>query len=346
MLKLFQHDHKPSFQSKVTMKTFVVLSLAIVATLALPKSPLNETWVQFKLTHQKEYSSPLEEIHRQAIFNENLVKIEEHNAKYARGEVTYTKAMNRFGDMTKEEFLAFVNRGKAQRPKISEKLRIPYVESKKPRADSVDWRLDAVSDIKDQGDCGSCWSFSATGALEGQLAIQKDLMVSLSEQNLVDCSRDYGNAGCNGGYMDSAFDYIHDNGIMKEDAYPYEGVDRDCRYDPSRSVTSLTGYYDLPSGSESALEDAVSNVGPIAVAIDATAELQFYYYGIFYDETCNETDLNHGVLVVGYDSESGQDYWIVKNSWGIRWGEQGYWRQARNRGNNCGIASQASYPTL
>ncbi|XP_044262269.1 procathepsin L-like [Tribolium madens] len=328
------------------MKTFIVLALAVVATLAVPQSPVHAKWAEFKLTHKKQYSSPIEELKRQAIFQDNLAKIEEHNAKYAKGEVTYTKAINQFGDLTKEEFLEYVNRGIATRPKLNEKLRLPYVKSGKPAAAEVDWRNSAVTEVKNQGQCGSCWSFSTTGAVEGQLAISGRGMTSLSEQNLVDCSSGYGNAGCNGGWMDSGFDYIHDNGIMSESAYPYTASDGSCRFDASKSVTSLSGYYDLPSGDESALQDAVANNGPIAVALDATDELQFYSGGVLYDTTCSPEALNHGVLVVGYGSESGSDYWIVKNSWGSGWGEQGYWKQARNRNNNCGIATAASYPAL
>jgi cathepsin L len=328
------------------MKTLLVLCLAFAATLALPKSPFQEQWSQFKLTHKKSYSSPIEEIRRQLIFKDNVAKIAEHNAKFEKGEVTYSKAMNQFGDMSKEEFLAYVNRGKAQKPKHPENLRMPYVFSKKPLAASVDWRSNAVSEVKDQGQCGSCWSFSTTGAVEGQLALQRGGLTSLSEQNLIDCSSSYGNAGCDGGWMDSAFSYIHDYGIMSESAYPYEAQGDYCRFDSSQSVTTLSGYYDLPSGDENSLADAVGQAGPVAVAIDATDELQFYSGGLFYDQTCNQSDLNHGVLVVGYGSDNGQDYWILKNSWGSGWGESGYWRQVRNYGNNCGIATAASYPAL
>ncbi|KAJ3641087.1 hypothetical protein Zmor_027607 [Zophobas morio] len=328
------------------MKTFIVLALVIVATLAAPKSPLHKKWADFKLTHKKQYSNPLEEVRRLAIFKDNLAQIEEHNAKYAKGEVTYSKAINQFGDLTKEEFLAYVNRGKATKPVKNEKLAKKWVPSKKPAAADVDWRGNAVTEVKDQGQCGSCWSFSTTGSVEGQLAINRGQLISLSEQNLIDCSTGYGNAACDGGWMDSAFNYIYDYGIMSESAYPYEAQLDNCRYDASQSVTSINGYYDLPSGDENSLANAVANNGPVSVAIDATDELQFYSQGIIYDSTCNDRDLNHGVLVVGYGSEGGYDYWIVKNSWGGGWGEGGFYRAIRNYGNNCGIATAASYPSL
>ncbi|XP_044262268.1 procathepsin L-like [Tribolium madens] len=328
------------------MKTFIVLALTVVAALGVPQTAVHQKWAEFKLTHKKQYSSPIEELKRKAIFQDNLAQIEEHNAKYAKGQVTYTKAINQFADMTKEEFMTYVNRGLATKPTKNEKLRLPFVKSDKPAAAEVDWRDSAVTEVKNQGQCGSCWSFSATGALEGQLAVEGKGLISLSEQNLMDCSSKYGNAGCDGGLMDSAFEYIQDFGIMSESAYPYTAKDGTCRYDASQSVTSISAYYDLPPEDEVSLQTAVANYGPIAVAIDATEGLQFYSGGIFQDETCDSTSLNHGVLAVGYGHEDGYDYWIIKNSWGSSWGEAGYFKLVRNYFNHCGVASQASYPVL
>jgi len=256
--------------------------------------------------------------------------------------------MNHFGDLSHAEFKAIYLTGLNFNLTKFRSSNVPIIRAgARPTDDSIDWRSKgAVTPVKNQGQCGGCWSFSATGAMEGCDAIASGTLPSLSEQNLIDCSSSYGNQGCNGGLMNNAFDYvIKNNGIDSESSYSYEAKDGKCRFKSSDVAGTISGYSNVASGDENALLTSLQS-GPVSVAIDASQNsFQFYTTGIYYEPACSSTDLDHGVLAVGAGSDSDGDYWIVKNSWGTTWGQEGYIWMARNRNNNCGISTSASIPS-
>jgi len=326
----------------------VLLGLVAVG-MALPlDSDLDSEWQAYKSYHTKKYSSSEESL-RRLIWEENLKRVALHNLEAAMGKHTYTLAMNEFADLSGEEFAKIVL-GSCVIPKRNSTgaatfLKSPFITL----PTSVDWRdKNLVTPIKDQKQCGSCWAFSTTGSLEGQHSKKTGKLVSLSEQQLVDCSGKFGNFGCMGGLMDNAFRYIKANGgIDTEASYPYEARDGHCRFKPADIGATVAGYTDVPEGDEAALTQAIAAVGPISVAIDASHfSFQLYHTGVYYEKRCSSTRLDHGVLAVGYGTEDGQDFYWVKNSWGVSWGQKGYIKMARNRKNNCGIATQASYPLV
>ncbi|GMP31405.1 hypothetical protein CsSME_00005632 [Camellia sinensis var. sinensis] len=306
---------------------------------------LYEEWLA---KHGKAYNSLGEKDKRFEIFKDNLKFVDEHNSENR----TYKVGMNRFADLTNEEYRSryLGTRTDAKRRFVKSKVGLSrryVVRGDEELPESVDWRTKgAVAPIKDQGDCGSCWAFSTVAAVEGLNKIKTGELIELSEQELVDCDRAY-DAGCHGGLMDYAFQFIIENGgIDSESDYPYLGVDGQC--DPTRNakVVSIDDYEDVPPFDELALKNAVAHQ-PVSVAIEASGRaLQLYLSGIFTGE-CGMA-LDHGVAVVGYGKENGVDYWIVRNSWGASWGESGYIRMERNvvatYTGKCGIAMQASYP--
>ncbi|XP_024969380.1 low-temperature-induced cysteine proteinase-like [Cynara cardunculus var. scolymus] len=301
-----------------------------------------ESWL---LKHGKTYNALGEKDRRFQIFKDNLRFIDDHNS----GDHTYKLGLNKFADLTNEEYRSTYTGIKT----IDAKRKQPKVKSDRyalrsgeALPESVDWReKGAITGVKDQGSCGSCWAFSTTGSVEGINQIVTGDLISVSEQELVDCDTSY-NEGCNGGLMDYAFEFIINNGgIDTEEDYPYTGRDGKCdTYRKNAKVVSIDGYEDVPVNDESALQKAVANQ-PIAVAIEAGGrDFQFYTSGIFTGQ-CG-TALDHGVLAVGYGSENGKDYWIVKNSWGDAWGESGFLKMERNIKDSvgkCGIAMEASY---
>jgi cathepsin L len=292
--------------------------------------------------HNKNYNCDMEFAYRLGVYRQNIQFIEEHN----RLNKGFTVSINKFADLTATEFGALYNGYRmTDRKSADVHTHNPMFEL----ADDVDWRTKgAVTAVKDQGQCGSCWAFSTTGSVEGAWAIAGKKLTSVSEQNLVDCSGSYGNYGCDGGLMDSAFQYIIANkGIDTEDSYPYTAADGDCAFKAGNVGSTISSYKDVASGDEKALTDAIAKVGPISVAIDASqSSFQFYSGGVYYEAACSSSQLDHGVLAVGYGTDSGSDFYTVKNSWGSDWGSNGYILMSRNKDNNCGIATAASYPIV
>ncbi|XP_049272856.1 procathepsin L isoform X2 [Rhipicephalus sanguineus] len=320
-----------------------------VAIAANSQEILRTQWEAFKATHNKSYQSHMEELLRFKIFTENSLIIAKHNAKYAKGLVSYKLGMNQFGDLLAHEFAKIFNGYRGQRSARGSTFMPPANVNDSSLPSTVDWRKKgAVTPVKNQGQCGSCWAFSATGSLEGQHFLKDGELVSLSEQNLVDCSQSFGNNGCEGGLMDNAFKYIKANdGIDTEESYPYEAVDAKCRFKKDDVGATDTGFVDIEQGSEDDLKKAVATVGPISVAIDAGhSSFQLYSEGVYDEPDCSSESLDHGVLAVGYGVKDGKKYWLVKNSWGESWGDNGYILMSRDKNNQCGIASAASYPLV
>jgi cathepsin L len=317
-----------------------VAILVVCALLCLVSAKLEEKEYQnrfndFVVLHNKEYASAVETVKRYNIFKANVDWIEEFNRTPKSFQVGITK----FADLTNEEYRTYLSTYTK-----SESGSIFNASIAAPT--SIDWRTKgAVTGVKDQGQCGSCWSFSTTGSVEGCHFITTGKLVSLSEQNLVDCSSAEGNQGCNGGLMDNAFKYIQKNhGIDLESCYPYHATDGTCKYKKTCCGSTVTSFSDVPSGNEQSLVNAIAT-GPVSVAIDASQQsFQLYTSGVYYAAGCSSSQLDHGVLAVGYGEQSGHKYYIVKNSWGTGWGEKGYILMSRDRNNNCGIATAASMP--
>jgi hypothetical protein len=315
-----------------------------------------ESWLSI---FERDYVHDVAEMKKRlGIFAENAKKIEAHNAVESR---TFDMALNEFADLTFEEFAStklgmHLGLGGGLRHREEENGTPFMYQNADNVPSSIDWRdKGAVTPVKNQGQCGSCWAFSTTGAIEGINQIMTGKLVSLSEQQLVSCdtSRD---AGCGGGLMDFAFEYVVKNGgIDTEEDYGYWAWGLPCqtRREEDRPAVTIDGYEDVPPNNAEALKKAVANQ-PVSVGICASSALQFYSSGVLSEESCCQ-DLNHGVLVVGYkdketdsDGENNGGYWLVKNSWGSGWGERGYFKlskQSSSPSGTCGVYQAASYPT-
>ncbi|KAF7822900.1 senescence-specific cysteine protease SAG39-like [Senna tora] len=311
-------------------------------------SSLYERFEQWMAEHRKVYENAAEKEKRFNIFKDNVMFIESFNSAGNKG---YELAINHVADQTNEEFKASHNGYKKLRETTLTSGRTSFkYEHVTDIPASIDWRQKgAVTPIKDQGQCGSCWAFSTVAATEGIHQITNGTLISLSEQELVDCDTKGKDQGCEGGYMEDGFEFIIQNGgITSEAHYPYKAVGGNCSVkNEFPSVAQIKGYEVVPANNEEALMKAVANQ-PVSVSIDAGGyAFQFYSSGVFTGE-CG-TELDHGVTAVGYGkTENGTEYWIVKNSWGTSWGEQGYIRMQRGiaaKEGLCGIAMDASYPT-
>ena len=302
------------------------------------------TFDEWSLQYGKAYI-PTERDYRETVYNANMLKIAEHNA----GNHTWKMAVNKFADLTGEEFKAFYAGG-FRMPKKSLRRTTGSLNTT-ANPPSVDWtQKGAVTPVKNQEQCGSCWAFSTTGSVEGAWFLSNGTLPSLSEQQLVDCSTSEGNQGCNGGLMDYAFQYIINNkGITTEDAYPYTATGPNkCKAKGKPVAATLSGYKDVATNNEVALETAIVQQ-PVSVAVEADQSVFQFYSGGVMTSACG-TQLDHGVLAVGYGVDSGTEYYKVKNSWGADWGEAGYIRLGRgsafNPSGQCGIQMQPSYPVV
>lgn len=321
------------------MKFATLAALVGVNAYTVSDTTMERYYLNYLAEHGKSYATKEEYLFRLAEFTRKMKIVENHNAKNSDDA---TVAVNHMSDWTDDEYKAILGY-KGKKPRNT-----TVFEGSNDIPASVNWvEQGAVTPVKNQGQCGSCWSFSATGSMEGRYQIKNGDLVSFSEQQLVDCSKTQGNMGCNGGLMDYAFTYAETNMMETEEQYPYKGRQGTCN--ASGGSVEVSDFTDVKPKSPSALASAVAE-GPVSVAIDAGNPLFQLYHGGIMKHFCGQS-LDHGVLVVGYGTENGTDYWLLKNSWGPTWGEKGYFRILRsmdkeNEGGVCGLQQDPSFPIM
>jgi C1A family cysteine protease len=322
---------------------FPTLALAVISVTRPVSYPTFSTWLSM---YNRSYASPTERDYREYVYTRNLAKIARHNSH----NHSYWFNVNKFADLTRTEFAKMYIRGGYNNETRRSRNHVDwYLMRPTALPASVDWSAaGAVTPVKDQGQCGSCWAFSTTGSVEGAWFLKNKSLVSLSEQQLVDCSTSEGNQGCNGGLMDYGFQYVINNkGLTTEATYPYTATDGTCKT-KVKSAATISSFKDVPTNSQSALMNAIVQQ-PVSVAVEADQNSFQFYAGGVMTKACG-TNLDHGVLAVGYGSEGGQDYYKVKNSWGADWGLKGYILLGRGSqfgvSGQCGIQMDPSFPVV
>lgn len=302
---------------------------------------------QYVETYNKVYKSQSEYEQRQSIFCSNYEYIESHNSK---NNVNFKMDINEFADMTDMEFgLLYTNPVEQDPVDENEYTNNDDNEEVTTLPDKYDWvDVGHVSPVKNQGQCGSCWSFSTTGVVESHYSIYKNESILLSEQELVDCSWMYGNLGCGGGLPTRAFRYVKRFGLSTETEYPYDAKNHLCKTVVHHygEKYRISGWKFIRPFNETSLTEALYHKGPISVALDASSkEFRFYKSGVM--DSCG-IQLNHAVLLVGYGNEDGKDFYKIKNSWGTTYGDKGYIRISRGKHvmGTCGVASMPTYPLV
>jgi C1A family cysteine protease len=306
--------------NKSLLITALLAALSLGVMLIPNKEHKSSKFEEWKQTYGVQYPNDYEDGYRKMIFKQNVQKIEEHNADPSQ---TYKMGINQFTDLTNDEFIAIYLNPIISQQSETEVVSDFILSEGEPNAD-IDWVAKGmVTPVKNQGQCGSCWAFSAVGQIES-FFLQKGSSTNLAEQQLVDCSGSYGNQGCNGGWPRNAMNYVKDKGITTTAAYPYVAKTQPCKIQGGAyhisSISAATGC----TGLQNALASRV-----ISVAVDAR-NWSGYHSGIF--SNC-ATQLDHAVLLVG----SSSTFWKIKNSWGTGWGEAGYIRIAY--GNTCGVCN-------
>jgi len=330
---------------RIILPLFLIVGFAYSDVKFLSDEQMTMIWTNYKELYGKSYSTADLDNAHMLEFLKTHKTVREHNAAFSRGEKSYSLSINHLSDLLPEEKYPTLGlSANASLETTDEEFN--YTLSLSSLPNRIDWRERGyVTEVKNQGNCGygTCYIFAATGALEGQMKRKTGRLISLSEQDIVDCS----STGCNGGWASNVFMFIRNRGgIMSERSYPYVAQKRNCKFDRRNVVAQDRGFQRI-SVSENQLMIAVATQGPIAVSIHVEGDFYNYGHGVYDGSSCrsNGHDLNHAVLVVGYGTESGKNYWIIKNSWGNRWGENGYMKMVR--GKNCaGVADVSVFPLV
>uniref|UniRef100_A0AC35UFM3 Pept_C1 domain-containing protein n=1 Tax=Rhabditophanes sp. KR3021 TaxID=114890 RepID=A0AC35UFM3_9BILA len=316
--------------------------------------PVVDDWEIFKSSYYKLFTNKSIETMHEKQYQRLVDQIKMHNDLFKQGKSTYEMGINEFADYTEEEYQML----EGVKFTMDDLKNTDVVEAFAPingqnftvfgaLPDEVDWRKRGyVSPVKSQRKCGSCHIWSAIGAIEGAYKKKTGKLISLSVQQVLDCTP---NNACLGGWMTTTYDYLKKiKGVESDASYPYKARKNKCAYKKAKSVTSIKGFINIKSGDEDALKYAIATHGPVAAAIDASRPgFKSYKRGVYFDKNCSSTALTHAILIVGYgkDKKLG-DYYLIKNSWSTTFGMKGYMKLARNKNNHCGIATGASVPLL